>query len=1266
MFGEQEQDKYSHLRQDTSSMACRALTSAKNGGALLPSVLIGALGESLVVPALRATLAIAQHNHDLRGELARSGMLVPVGDILQHSLSSGERYTFSVCIAIVRFCGPWSRVEGSNNGSIVSLQNAIRTLACVLMISESEDGATNESQRNKLIWLKFESLLALEELSSNDLLHSTMAGDAFPALTAFLMQLDGNAGSSTEIDEDDMMCSALKTIQKIISLPSSTSSAAAEGMISSLVKILNDHHGNQAGSRKLKVSLELLHSITTGKSDTVSTGLLLSSGVFESVASLLGDGETSSKVTLLGLEIIEIIIADVESSQFNPSLRDAMLGQFVGRMSDQEQFFRALIGAALSLKGDENEYSNLTLYGSPLVLPNGNGARIAEMKAINILFDISSLLCSDVAGVGREQFLQAFMLKSVRGSAETVAFAASIFLQLLMDEENGLCVPQNPQNRKYFLEVKLPTIRSQLFEALNTSLDECMSSASSREHAESLICVFKIPQVCLLFCQSKAESQTAFDLYENVVQSLPIEMVGGMLLADKSSLVALFNLVIGNNDMVPGSKQAFAATLGNLAKAGLLADAVERFGVRNNAIAALSAAMQGPEEIIDEDEDNLSRICVECLASILCNDQPDGLGMSALEARAIASATGKILSKTVLNRFFTQASLETAFDDAMDHSSDRAAISQSAEARLLCSMASYPDTLEMLGQVGGLEAIGLIAHEGSLPAIQAIQKACELNPRSVVNVDCHISIMDALAHVESKLAPGISKVAKLREVTVKCIQIITSLSQDRDTKAAVLSADQSFDCLRAAACIVSKIAKLQLPEKEAIDAEEGKPLAKENETKQKEETASDDLHLADLVIIDSSQSSPSEGSHVDEVVDQLEGVVAHLGAVQFAPGSDWIGVRLSGASIGMGRNDGSVKGIQYFDSQGDKNGVFVKNNTAMKKICETEESEHIGEVEVNAEAEVESGSDIETVACDRQEQLWGGLISKDDFTLSRAAFSLLLSFSSSKPHRDMLMRMETFEHNLSSVIQQHQSPELIGLQCNALDLLVSFTFHVHKADSELTSLLCSVIASRTKALQISRDKQTLLGSKQLLTLALSGIQNLFVSFMNEGEKIQSLKLALDLFVFLADSLYKGSKSRRMTVSAKDGVLFYHLSTFFLLSLGSDSLRSSILSNKFVASVMRYIMMTAGRPSFDRSISLTEQNGGEYWNAALSHCLHHLSCLVTESSQDNLGKSFVSLIDEVQGPSKSFHLCLEHIAGGKLSDASCTSKQVLARLDRLSD
>lgn len=98
-----------------------------------------------------------------------------------------------------------------------------------------------------------------------------------------------------------------------------------------------------------------------------------------------------------------------------------------------------------------------------------------------------------------------------------------------------------------------------------------------------------------------------------------------------------------------------------------------------------------------------------------------------------------------------------------------------------------------------------------------------------------------------------------------------------------------------------------------------------------------DLRLNDPVTIESSSSATADAGNPDTSSGPLlllEGIVAHLGPVQFAPGNDWVGIRLTGSSVGKGKNDGSVKGIPYFDagSSSSNNGMFVKKNVVTKRI----------------------------------------------------------------------------------------------------------------------------------------------------------------------------------------------------------------------------------------------------------------------------------------------------------------------------------------------
>ena len=57
----------------------------------------------------------------------------------------------------------------------------------------------------------------------------------------------------------------------------------------------------------------------------------------------------------------------------------------------------------------------------------------------------------------------------------------------------------------------------------------------------------------------------------------------------------------------------------------------------------------------------------------------------------------------------------------------------------------------------------------------------------------------------------------------------------------------------------------------------------------------------------------------------LHGKVAYVGPVSFSDGDDWVGVELSGGSIGLGKNNGTVCGVEYFRCAS-KNGLFVRQD----------------------------------------------------------------------------------------------------------------------------------------------------------------------------------------------------------------------------------------------------------------------------------------------------------------------------------------------------
>ena len=89
---------------------------------------------------------------------------------------------------------------------------------------------------------------------------------------------------------------------------------------------------------------------------------------------------------------------------------------------------------------------------------------------------------------------------------------------------------------------------------------------------------------------------------------------------------------------------------------------------------------------------------------------------------------------------------------------------------------------------------------------------------------------------------------------------------------------------------------------------------------------SSSLELNDPVQVnrDTGSTPVKAGSNV------REGVVAFLGLVDFNSDDDWVGVRLTGSSVGLGKNDGTVKGKRYFDCPPGC-GMFVKASAVSKR-----------------------------------------------------------------------------------------------------------------------------------------------------------------------------------------------------------------------------------------------------------------------------------------------------------------------------------------------
>ena len=138
---------------------------------------------------------------------------------------------------------------------------------------------------------------------------------------------------------------------------------------------------------------------------------------------------------------------------------------------------------------------------------------------------------------------------------------------------------------------------------------------------------------------------------------------------------------------------------------------------------------------------------------------------------------------------------------------------------------------------------------------------------------------------------------------------------------------------------------------------------------------------------------------------QLEGVVAFLGKVAFSSAEDWVGVRLTGASVGLGKNDGSVQGQRYFDCPAGC-GIFVKKSALTKRQLTRLE-------ELRLRRELAQGPDAPSTAATSTPSGKGGSTPKTPSSQTRSATATKTpssTSSSSGANRLEELRQRLAEH----------------------------------------------------------------------------------------------------------------------------------------------------------------------------------------------------------------------------------------------------------------
>jgi len=225
-----------------------------------------------------------------------------------------------------------------------------------------------------------------------------------------------------------------------------------------------------------------------------------------------------------------------------------------------------------------------------------------------------------------------------------------------------------------------------------------------------------------------------------------------------------------------------------------------------------------------------------------------------------------------------------------------------------------------------------------------------------------------------------------------------------------------------------------------------------------------DLKLNDPVTVE--QKSPQQ---------PLQGIVSYLGSVEFAEGDDWVGVRLTGASVGRGKNDGSVQGKAYFQCTAD-GGVFVRASHVHKRTLSKLE-------ELRLKRELQGGGSVASSASSRRlatSVRISGSGDDDDSSVSSARSSATGASNRSRLDEIRQRRLDLQGAQRKNKLQSPPPKNLVGTKIKSISTPAKATSTPLKTPAKEPSSRTPARSSVKKTLTPLEVKETPLKSKQTL------------------------------------------------------------------------------------------------------------------------------------------------------------------------------------------
>ena len=828
-------------KEEVCSVACDITVNSKDRGqsSLLPAMLVGGFGEGTVLASLRLSLAIAQNgNTTQHAKLAMSGILVPISDLLKNALSHGDIFKFSACLTLVRFCGP--HVAAGEGNGLNSVRDAIKVATTVLTIPIDPYMPLEELEKHESI--KAECISALEALSSNASLWSSISKDAFPAIVTYLH-------SSCETGREDgkeTRCAALRAILQIVQLPSHAVSAARVGLAEPLGKMVSQFTIGIAladGDDEMPLlALKVLHVIAAND-DARHEARFLECGVIKAICHAIGNAvtespkqpsENSADLTFWGLEILHWFLSDMEaaSNDVRIVLQSPIASAFVAIIAREPCFVKAMCSTLLLetnmefARTDDNVVENKTFsiarsYGPSLETVQESCGKYENTHhaTLALLFSVSVYSCA-IENNASDAIWNTIFLRDGQSSSSEQQLSATLcayYLYLLLDDTKCPFLPIDNKKNQDFFTITRPLVRHRLLEGLKAGLVK----HANEPYMISMLVSFEVPRMCLTIWQDPALIDLAFEIIKIMVTVHQDDLIH-IFVESKSTLLSLFDLLNMDDSVDAFSSQVgeirrvTASILGSLAENGLLAESVEKFSVKSSAISALAAACLAEDDSKEDEEGELeatsstmSSRCMQCLVELCTVETGEEkyMQLSSEESSAIAHRLGKKICQMVISRFIERAKLQQ-YDVEDEHD-----VMDAPDVKMLCAIAQHTIGLQAIASIGGLHALSLIAAEGELSAIFALQHSCKEDPSILLDVDGHISVMKLVVNNHHSDTQNLAVTRKIEEAA---FSLLADLLKNSKGRRAMTASEELEMCCNRCILLITSMVEVVVPESDSI------------------------------------------------------------------------------------------------------------------------------------------------------------------------------------------------------------------------------------------------------------------------------------------------------------------------------------------------------------------------------------------------------------------------------------------------------------------